>query len=292
MSRSRHLLGAALVTFSLAHACKKEEPPPAYPGAGAPAPYPAPTYPTGPGPTPAPTAPAPAPTPGPTAPTPAPTAATPSGPPAAMGLPCTSDADFICPFAHCLNGRCGGCQSQAECKPGATCASTPLGMSCVPGGSPAPAPTPSATTPPAPPPSATTPPAQPPPPPADAFAEARQRCLKRTNEYRATKQLPALSLKGDTTCSDGQAQSDAMSKTPHGAFGKCAEAAQNECPGWKGAPASVTDACIKAMFDEGPGTGPQHGHHNNIMDAGYKELACGFFVASDGSVWLVQDFYR
>jgi uncharacterized protein YkwD len=167
-------------------------------------------------------------------------------------------------------------------------------MTCVPSMAPAPAPTatapPAPTAPPAVPPSASPPPPAPPP---DGFAAARERCLKRTNEYRATKNLPQLSLRSQSSsCADGQAQSDATSKTPHGSFTKCGELAQNECPGWNGSTDVVVDNCIKAMFSEGPGAGPAHGHHNNIMDASYTSLSCGFFVASDGSVWLVQDFHR
>jgi hypothetical protein len=82
-----------------------------------------------------------------------------------------------------------------------------------------------------------------------------------------------------------------MASSPHGSFGKCGELAQNECPGWKGSPDSIVDSCLKAMFDEGPGNGPQHGHYNNIM-GGYAGVTCSFFTAADGSVWMVQNFYR
>lgn len=288
--RLRHCLTFALALGALVQACKQEPTSAQYPARGAqPGGYPPPNYPG-----PAPTGPAPAPAPAP-APTSAPVPAGPEGPAAAAGLPCNSDADFICPFGRCLGGRCGGCRRETDCKPGATCASTPVGMTCVPSMTPTPAP--SATTPPppapAPTPAPTTPPSAPTAPPPDAFAAARDRCLKRTNEFRATKNLPPLTLRTSSSgCADGQAQSDATSKTPHGAFGKCGELAQNECPGWKGSTDSVVDTCTKAMFDEGPGSGPTHGHHNNIMDPSYTALSCGFFTAADGSVWMVQDFHR
>ncbi len=51
----------------------------------------------------------------------------------AAGMPCSADTDPHCLFAKCLNGRCGGCTSAADCKAGATCMQTPLGMACFPG---------------------------------------------------------------------------------------------------------------------------------------------------------------
>lgn len=274
---------AATVLMMLAQACMRESDPARPPGGAGAAGYPPPSY--------APVPPAPTPPPPAPAPSPAPTAA--EGPAPAAGLPCTADSDFICPFGRCLGGRCGGCRRETDCKPGAACASTPVGMTCVPSAAPTPPPTATAspTAPPAP---SAPPPAPPTPPPAtDSFAAARERCLKRTNEYRATKNLPALSLRAESSsCADGQAQSDATSKKPHGSFGKCTELAQNECPGWKGSTDLVVDTCLKAMFDEGPGSGPTHGHHNNIMDPSYSAVSCGFFVDTDGSVWVVQNFHR
>jgi len=154
---------------------------------------------------------------------------------------------------------------------------------------PSPAPTSTTTAPPAPTPAPT---AAPTPQPAPNAA-ARDRCVKRTNEYRATKKLSALSRRTNReACADGQGKSDAAASRPHGSFGKCGESAQNECPGWKGNAETTVDACLKAMFDEGPGTGATHGHYNNMMEPTYTSVACGLFIAADGSIWLVQDFYR
>jgi hypothetical protein len=96
----------------------------------------------------------------------------------------------------------------------------------------------------------------------------------------------------DEACADSQAQSDAAKNTAHGSFGKCSETAQNECPGWKGGVDTVLDSCLAAMFAEGPGAGAAHGHYTNMVEPSYKGAACGFYVAPDGSVWIVQDFYR
>jgi hypothetical protein len=214
----------------------------------------------------------------PSAPAPATPSAPAPGAAPAPGFACTSDADLQCPFAHCLNARCGGCSSDADCKPFAACLTTPLGAACVPSNrttsppptaSPSPAPTPA--------PAPTPPPA---PPIPDRFAAARARCVQRTNELRAK------------VCADGQAARDANAKTPHGAFGQCGENAQNECPAFSGTPDTIVDRCLQMMFAEGPGDGPQHGHYVNLTNAAYRSVACGFHVASDGSVWLTQNLYR
>lgn len=56
------------------------------------------------------------------------TQATPQG-----GVPCSTDADPQCLFGKCLGGRCGACATANDCKPGAACMQTPLGMACMPG---------------------------------------------------------------------------------------------------------------------------------------------------------------
>ncbi|MEZ4226731.1 MAG: CAP domain-containing protein [Polyangiaceae bacterium] len=209
-------------------------------------------------------------------------------------MPCATDNDMQCPFGRCVGGRCGGCRSNEDCKPGSGCYSTPLGPSCMPTGQPGPSTPPVATTPPAttsPP--ATTPPPTTPPPASATYAQERAQCVNGINQYRASKGLPALSPRSDfESCADGSAASDSASQTPHGAFGKCQEAAQNECPGWQGTLGQVIDGCTKAMFAEGPGDGPAHGHYRNMMDPGYRSVACGIHVGADGKAWVVHNFYR
>jgi uncharacterized protein YkwD len=166
-----------------------------------------------------------------------------------------------------------------------------MGQACMPGTPPA-STTPPSTPPPAAPPPTTPPPTTPPPATNDPFAVARDRCVQKTNAFRATKSVAAVARRGDREkCADKQAEADALASQPHGRFGKCGESAQNECPGWKGTPESTVDSCLQAMFDEGPGTGPAHGHYNNMMNPKYASVSCGFYVTSDGSIWLVQDFY-
>lgn len=69
-----------------------------------------------------------------TYPTATPTAAPPATQAApAGGVPCQTDNDPQCLFGKCLSGRCGACATAADCKPGAACMQTPLGMACMPG---------------------------------------------------------------------------------------------------------------------------------------------------------------
>ena len=224
---------------------------------------------------PAATTPAPAPAP---APTPVPGAA-------AVGLPCASEQDLQCAFAHCIGGRCGGCRSSAECKPGSQCLPSWLGYACFPGpaqttGTPAPA-------------AAPVPVSAAPTGSADPFEAARVRCVQRTNEYRASVSVAAVARRVDReACADGAARNDGAQGSAHGAFGRCQEGAQNECPGWPGSIDQVVDKCLAQMFAEGPGPFAGHGHYLNMTAAGYSGVACGFASAADGKLWIVQNFYR
>jgi len=121
---------------------------------------------------------------------------------------------------------------------------------------------------------------------------SEQACVDKINAYRATLSLPALARWTDEeACGDGQAQSDSSSGTAHGAFGKCTEMAQNECPGWPGPPATMIGGCLDMMWAEGPGADfSTHGHYINMSSTTYTKVACGFYTLSDGKVWSVQDF--
>jgi hypothetical protein len=204
---------------------------------------------------------------------------------AAVGLPCASEQDLQCAFAHCIGGRCGGCRSSAECKPGSQCLPSWLGYACFPGSaqtpaapSPAPAPVSVPATPTA---------------SADPFEAGRARCVQRTNEYRASVGVGGVARRADReACADGAARNDGAQGTAHGAFGRCQEGAQNECPGWPGSIDQVVDKCLAQMFAEGPGPFAGHGHYLNMTAAGYTGVACGFATAADGKLWIVQNFYR
>jgi len=116
---------------------------------------------------------------------------------------------------------------------------------------------------------------------------AAEICVATINELRKTKGLPAYARWTDNeTCSDGQAKTDATTRNPHGAFGKCEEFGQNECPGWDGTPEQMIPQCLKAMWGEGPGGG----HYEAMANKKYTKVACGFGTASNGQIWAVQNF--
>lgn len=266
MGKSAYFGLLALLPLAYA-ACKKEDPPASYPqNAAQPG---AVIYPTAAPPNVVP------------APAPAPVAGA-----AALGLPCGSEQDLQCAFSHCIGNRCGGCRSVAECKPGSQCLPTWLGYACFPGvaqSTPAaPVPVPTAA-------SVPNAPAN----PADPLDALRARCVQRTNEFRARVSQPALVRRPDgEACGDGEAQSDGVSGAAHGAFGRCKEGGQNECPGWPGPLDQVIDKCLAQMFAEGPGPFAGHGHYVNMTDPKFHGVACGFSTAANGQIWLVQNFYR
>lgn len=253
--------GALVAWLLLLAACKREEQPPVayYPAPAAAVPIATVPVPGG---------------------VPTPSAATAPAMPPAFGFFCGTDADPQCPFGRCIGGRCGGCASLADCKPGTQCLPSFVGQVCVP--APAAPPAPPTATPVGTPPTATSTPLE----------RARQLCLTRSNEYRARVGVAPLSRRADAeACGDAQARADGASRTAHGAFGQCRERAQNECPGWNGDPETALDRCLAMMFAEGPGAGPQHGHYVNMTDARYHGVACGFSIQANGELWIVQDFY-
>jgi hypothetical protein len=110
--------------------------------------------------------------------------------------------------------------------------------------------------------------------------------------YRATLGLaPYTRWTAQETCADGQSQSDSQTGTAHGAFGKCTENAQNECPGWPQPIDKAITGCLQAMWNEGPGSDfNTHGHYINMSSTKYTQVACGFYTTAAGKIWSVQDF--
>jgi hypothetical protein len=214
-----------------------------------------------------------------------PAPSSPGGGAPAAGMACRSDQDLVGPLGRCIGGRCGGCSNAADCKPGATCAWTLFGNACMPGvvagggGAPAPGPAPG--------------PGPAPTGGGGSLESARAACVAKTNELRARSGVPPLARRMDVeACIDGEAASDGASKRAHGAFGRCGESAQNECPGWNGTPDSTVPSCLTQMWNEGPGEPYEdHGHYINMTSRQYQGVACGFAIAADGHVWLVQDFF-
>ena len=129
------------------------------------------------------------------------------------------------------------------------------------------------------------------PDPSDSYGPARVTCVDEINRYRATLGLaPYAGWTSAGACADGQSKSDSESGKAHGAFGKCGEFAQNECPGWPGPPDALIKGCLKMMWDEGPGDFAAHGHYVNMSSTKYTSVACGFYQTPGGSFWAVQDF--
>lgn len=148
--------------------------------------------------------------------------------------------------------------------------------------------TPAPPTPHTPPPVVGTPTASPAPAAStDPYAAAREFCAQRINQYRASiGRQPLVRVPVAEACTDQQAVSDSQMGTAHGAFSQCNELAQNECPGWPGPLSNVLPQCLESMWNEGPGGG----HYENMASAQYRYVACGFYLAPNGSWWIIQDF--
>jgi hypothetical protein len=123
-------------------------------------------------------------------------------------------------------------------------------------------------------------------------ATAAETCVDTINEYRATLGLSPYARWTDAeSCTSDAAKSDSETGKAHGAFGKCGEMAQNECPGWPGPPEKMIPDCLAMMWDEGPGEDfSKHGHYINMSSDKYTKVACGFYTLPNGDVWAVQNF--
>jgi len=119
---------------------------------------------------------------------------------------------------------------------------------------------------------------------------AQDICVAEINKWRATEGLPPLKRWTEAeTCTDGQCKSDSETNRPHGAFGRCSENAQNECPGWNGNPETMIQGCLKMMWDEKFGNG-EKGHYENMKNTRFTKVSCGFYVTPGGKVWAIQNF--
>lgn len=128
---------------------------------------------------------------------------------------------------------------------------------------------------------------------SSAFAATADSCVAHINALRASIGLDALARWSDAeSCADSEAESDSGSGQAHGAFGRCNESAQNECPGWGAMTGAggIVPGCLDMMWAEGPGPYSGHGHYVNMTNPAYTKVACGFHVTSGGAIWAVQDF--
>lgn len=132
---------------------------------------------------------------------------------------------------------------------------------------------------------ASAPPTTPPAP-----SGAQDVCVAEINKWRATEGLPPLARWTQAeSCTDGQCKSDSETNRPHGAFGRCGENAQNECPGWNGEPEAMIGGCLKMMWDEKFGSG-EKGHYENMKSTRFTKVACGFYTTPSGKIWAIQNF--
>jgi hypothetical protein len=142
----------------------------------------------------------------------------------------------------------------------------------------------------------------------------RQTCVDTINMYRATKMIAPMKRASASVeaCSDDGAKSDGTTMQAHGSAGKCpGMGAQDTCPGWAptGGAASALKSCLQQMWAEGePPEGrttcinnyfagniacfEAHGHYLNMSDPSNGTASCGFFVMSNGRLWMNQDFGR
>ncbi len=119
---------------------------------------------------------------------------------------------------------------------------------------------------------------------------AQDLCVAEINKWRATESLPPLQRwNAAEVCTDGECKSDSETGKAHGAFGRCGEQAQNECPGWSGKPEQMIAGCLKMMWDEKFSAG-EKGHYINMKSTRYTKVACGFYVTPTGKVWAIQNF--
>jgi len=128
-------------------------------------------------------------------------------------------------------------------------------------------------------------------------------CVARVNQFRACACLPPLQRWMDgEACANQDASYDGMNQSmgAHAGFKAkicAAGSAQDECPGWR-SNTQVISGCLQQMFNEGPPpmtpcTGTcyeQHGHFINMTNTRYTMVACGYYTASSGQVWAVQNF--
>lgn len=121
-----------------------------------------------------------------------------------------------------------------------------------------------------------------------------QSCVDRINEFRSTEDLPPLERNLEQEdCASRSAAEDAASNTAHGSFQQCGEWAQNECPGYPSVESTLKN-CIQAMWDEkelGDVPFEQNGHYKNMSSTNYTQVACGYYITADSSVWMIQNFY-
>ncbi|SHL58397.1 Cysteine-rich secretory protein family protein [Fibrobacter sp. UWH4] len=138
----------------------------------------------------------------------------------------------------------------------------------------------------------------------------REDCLAKINEYRATEDMPPLTLAAEEkqTCTDDEAAADLASGKAHGHFGDCGESAQNSGPNftasWLKNATGVSDYYLEMMWSEkqlvesgkadlnSAADFSKIGHYKNMRSASYTKVACGIALSADGKTgWFNVNFF-
>ena len=133
----------------------------------------------------------------------------------------------------------------------------------------------------------------------------REDCLAKINAYRATEDLPPLTLASEEkqTCADKQSADDLKTNEAHGHFGDCGEFAQNSGPNFSGSwqknASAVAEYYLKMMWEDekakaekGETEYSKIGHYLNMKNTSYTKVACGIALSADGKTgWFNVDFF-
>ena len=139
----------------------------------------------------------------------------------------------------------------------------------------------------------------------------REDCLAKINEYRATEDMPPLTLADEEkhACADKQSADDLAENSAHGHFKACGEFAQNSGPNfstsWLKTATAVSDYYLTMMWEDekalvtsgerDPNNNddyPYIGHYLNMKNKSYTKVACGIALDADGKKgWLNINFY-
>lgn len=140
-----------------------------------------------------------------------------------------------------------------------------------------------------------------------AFSMAQKHNLAAINRYRAKASFVALRISATLSkfAEAGSVQL-AHDRRPHGHFidagtskwqrGFRGMAAENQGDAWPELSTAAEanqrqqiDVMLQAMFDEGPGEGPEHGHYENMMNPRFRRVGIGVFMVG-GVMYLTNDF--
>ena len=134
--------------------------------------------------------------------------------------------------------------------------------------------------------------------------DVHQDCVDRINQFRTQCAcLPAYTrwMEGEA-CADMMSEYDSSQPTAHAGFKAniCqGGSSQNECPGWR-SESMIVSGCLQSMWNEGPPPSStcdgacfqMYGHFINMTSTRSTKVACGFYTASNGEIWSVQNFSR